>query len=97
MSETMAINLIMVVCLYPFVLIMYALLKNDAAPKKDWYFGVKLTKEQQKAPEVEEICKGYNKQMNRSFLVLLLIPIPMIFIPWFSVFMTFWLGCNLDG
>ena len=92
MSKTMAINLIMVVCLYPFVLIMYALLKNDAAPKKDWYFGVKLTKEQQKAPEVEEVCKTYNKQMRNWFIVLMLIPIPMIFIPWFSVFMSFWLG-----
>lgn len=92
MSEAMAINLIMVVCLYPFVLIMYALLKNDAAPKKDWYFGVKLTKEQQKTPEVEEICKTYNKQMRHWFIVLMLLPIPMIFIPWFSVFMTFWLG-----
>ncbi len=92
MSETMAINLIMVVCLYPFVLIMYALLKNDAAPKKDWYFGVKLTKEQQKTTEVEEVCKTYNKQMRNWFIVLMLIPIPIIFIPWFSVFMSFWLG-----
>ena len=92
MGEAMGINLIMVVCLYPFVLIMYALLKNDAAPKKDWYFGVKLTKEQQKAPEVEEVCNTYNKQMRNWFIVLMLIPIPMIFIPWFSVFMTFWLG-----
>lgn len=92
MSKAMAINLIMVVCLYPFVLLMYALLKNDAAPKKDWYFGVKLTKEQQKAPEVEEVCRTYNQQMRRWIIVLMLIPIPMIFIPWFSVFMTFWLG-----
>lgn len=92
MGEAMGINLIMVVCLYPFVLIMYALLKNDAAPKKDWYFGVKLTKEQQKAPEVEEICKTYNKQMRNWFIVLMLLPIPMIFIPWFSVFMSLWLG-----
>ena len=92
MGEAMGINLIMVVCLYPFVLIMYALLKNDAAPKKDWYFGVKLTKEQQKASEVEEICKTFNKQMRNWFIVLMLLPIPMIFIPWFSVFMSLWLG-----
>lgn len=92
MSETMATGLILVVCLYPFVLIMYALLKNDAAPKKDLYFGVKLNKEQQKTPEVEAICKAYNKQMHLSFAVLMLIPIPMVFVPWFSIFMLLWMG-----
>lgn len=38
MSETMATGLILVVCLYPFVLIMYALLKNEGAPKKKFVF-----------------------------------------------------------
>lgn len=53
---------------------------------------MRLTKEQQKTPEVEQICKDYKKQMNRSILVLMLIPIPMLFVPWFSIFMTLWMA-----
>ncbi len=84
-------NLILILCLYPFVLLMYALVKNEATPKKGIYYGVTLKQEQQKAPEVECITKEYKIQMRRGLWILMLMPLPMIFIPWFSIFMSFWM------
>ena len=80
-------NIILIVCLYPFVLFMYVFLKMDATPKKNMYYGVTLTKEQQQTPQVQRIQKAYNRQMRIGLWILMLLPIPLIFIPWFSIFM----------
>lgn len=88
--EELGTNIILIVCMYPFVFMMYFLLKNDAMDKKGC-FGVRLDKEQQKTPEVEQITKAYGKQMNRILLVLALVPLTLIFVPWFSVSTTGWM------
>ena len=90
-TEIFGTNLILVICLYPFVFLMYFLVKNDGMDKKRGRFGVMLSKEQQKEPEVEQITKEYGKQMNKLLLVLALVPILIIFIPWFSVSTSLWL------
>ena len=84
-------GLILVIILYPFVLLMYFLLKNDATPKKNMYFGVTLDKEQKKDEDVDRIVKEYDKQMKKYLLILTLLPIPLLFIPWFSIFLTGWM------
>lgn len=90
MSDVLVWGSIMTICMYPFVLIMYAMLKSEATPKKGMYYGVTLTKEQAKAPEIIEISKRYNKQMNRTLLWLLVLPIPALIIPWFSIWFVLW-------
>ncbi len=84
-------GLILVICLYPFVFLMYFLLKNDGLSKKNGRFGVSLKKEQQKAPEVEQIVAEYSKQMRRILVILLVVPLPLIFIPWFSIMTSLWM------
>lgn len=86
----MVTNIILLVCVYPFVLFMYVLLKNQLTPRKGLWYGVSLTKEQADTPEVEQVTKKYNKEMRNNLILLLLVPIPAVFIPWFSVFMIFW-------
>lgn len=88
---TLGTGLILMVCVYPFVFIMYFLVKNDGMNKSNGRFGVTLSKEQQKAPEVEQISAEYCKQMKYIFWVLMLTHIPIIFIPWFSIMITFWM------
>lgn len=83
--------LILDVCMYPFVFLMYFLLKNEATPKRNLYFGITLDKEQAGTPKVVEITKTYHKQMRLLFWIMMLAPIPMFFIPWSSVFMSAWL------
>ncbi|MBQ8822603.1 MAG: hypothetical protein IJZ82_08175 [Lachnospiraceae bacterium] len=85
------IALFLVIMLYPFILLMYFLLKNDATPKKNIYFGVTIDKEHKKDPDVEQIVEKYNKRMKHYLWVLLLTPIPLMFIPWFSIFLTGWM------
>lgn len=70
---------------------MYFLLKNDATPKKNIYFGVTLEKEHKKDEDVTAIVARYHKRMKHYLLVAILVPIPLIFLPWFSIFMTGWM------
>lgn len=84
-------GLILVIMLYPFVLLMYFLLKNDATPKKNIYFGITLDKEQKKDEDVLLIVSEYHKQMKHYLWFLLLLPIPLVFLPWFSIFLTCWM------
>lgn len=93
----MVTNIILLVCVYPFVLFMYVLLKNMLTPKKGLWYGVSLTKEQADTPEVAKIAKTYNRQMRGGLAVIMLTPIPAVFIPWFSVFMIFWTIWLLAG
>ena len=85
MSDVLVWGSIMTICMYPFVMIMYGMLTGEASPKKGLYYGVTLNKEQAKAPEIAEITKRYNKQMNRIFLWLMVLPLPALLIPWFSI------------
>ena len=93
----MVTAIILLVCVYPFVLLMYFLIKNESVPKKGLYYGVSLTKEQAGTLEVEQVTKEYNGQMRKSLAVLLVVPLPAIFIPWFSVFLTFWMVWLVAG
>lgn len=90
-------GLMITVCVYPFLFIMYFLVKNEGGVQKSGCFGVTLTKENMKEPEAVKIIKEYNKQMRWTFIVLLLVPLPMLFVPWFSIYLTFWMLWLVGG
>nr|MBQ8252477.1 hypothetical protein [Lachnospiraceae bacterium] len=84
-------GLILCICLYPFVLIMYVLLKNEAEAKNGIYFGVTIPKEYRKAEELERIKECYQKQMKRSLWLMLVFPVPSLFLPWESIVTAVWM------
>lgn len=84
-------GLILCVSLYPFVLIMYALLKNEAKSEKGIYFGVTVPKEHRKNPEIEAITQWYNRQMKHCLWLMLVFPLPALFLPWDSIVMAVWM------
>ncbi len=86
-----AVNIFMVLCLYPFILIMYVLVKNEAMDKDKLLFGVTLTKEQFADATVQAVEKSYRRQMRMWLVILLLMPIPLLFLPWFSIFLSGWM------
>ncbi len=90
MSDVLIWGTVLTICMYPFVLIMYAVLKSEAITHKGLYYGVTLSKEQAKAPEIAEVSKQYNKQMKYTLIWLLVLPIPSLAIPWFSIWFVFW-------
>lgn len=83
-------GLILTICVYPFVAIMFFILKNELAPKHGIYCGVRLTKENAQTPEVERIIADCSRSLKRDFVVLMLMPLPVLFIPWFSISFTVW-------
>lgn len=87
----MAVKIIMTVCLYPVVFLMYFLLKNEGQPKKGMAFGAMLTGSRLQEPEVVEVVKAYNRQMNLLFAALVFLPLPVFFIPWESIVISFWM------
>ena len=87
----LGIKIIMLVLMYPAVFIVYFVLKNESVSAKNIYYGVSLTGEQRKALELQDIDTVYNRRMRNVFLFFLIIPFPALLIPWFSVYITFYM------
>ncbi len=84
-------GLILCISLYPFVLIMYVLIKNEAQSSKGIYFGVTVPKEHRKDPEIGEITAVYNRQMKHCLWLMLMFPVPALFLPWESIVVAVWM------
>ena len=85
------LSIILVVSLYPFIPILYFLLKHEGNnPRKGVYFGVSLDKEQAKISELQHITTEYNRQMKMFLWITLLMSVPMFFVPWVSVNYAYW-------
>ncbi len=81
----------LVVCMYPFILIMYFCLKKEGHdPKKRVYYGVSLSKEQAEDPAVTEIGNTYKKQMKQLLWISFLTSVPVLLIPPFSLAFCYW-------
>ncbi len=87
----MMTTIILLICMYPFAFIMYYILKNEAKQKKGLYFGVKLSSEQASDERIKRIIEKYNRNMRCCFLFILLFPIVMLPVPWFSIAITIWM------
>lgn len=84
----------LVICMYPFLLIMYSVMKREVRPNGNLRFGVTVPKAYLEDAQLLEIVKKYRFWMKLSALILFLIPLPFLFVPYVSVaFMmwTFWL------
>lgn len=89
--------LIILLCAYPAILFVYFFVKMGAAPKKGVHFGVTLTSELAKEQKVKEVTESYHKEMKKWLLVVLLMPLPAMFIPWASVWALYfllWVGVS---
>ena len=84
-------GLILCIGMYPFIFLMYFLLKNEAESKNGIYYGVTVPKEYRGAPEVKEVATAYQKQMKRSLWAMLIAPIPSLFLPWESIVVAIWM------
>ncbi len=87
----MTTYLILWLCTFPFVLFMYAILKNFSAPDKKYIFGVTLNAAMRKDAEVEEITREYKKQMRIWFWIMVIFPALFLWVPHFSILFCIWL------
>ncbi len=78
-------NIILLICLYPILPILYFLLRNEAKPKKNIRLGVTLPYAQLFDPEVDAICAQFRVSLRRTALLLAPWPLACLFLPGFAV------------
>lgn len=84
-------SMILLICMYPMMFIMYFLIKNEATPRKNYFFGASFTREQLKDEALLLVMKQYKRQMRIIFLVMMIAPLIILVIPWTSVSISIWM------
>ena len=84
-------NLMLWACMIWLPWMIYAMLRNEARPKKNIVVGVTLPYEAQADPAVGELLTGYGRELKRITWLSTLVAVPCLFIPRFGVSMTLWL------
>ena len=84
-------NLILAICMYPTLLLMYFIQKGEGKEKMRTLFGVSFSKEWLSDTEKEALEAEYSHSLNRYLLVLAVIPIATLFIPYSSISFSIWM------
>lgn len=84
-------NLIMAVCFYGCLVLVYAELRNQTRHQKGLLLGVTLPEEADALPEVAQTVQTFKKQLNFLCILLILVSIPIFFIKDFSISLTLWM------
>lgn len=75
---------------YPILLMMYFMLRN-AVDKNGYCFGTTLKRELRDDEAIRSIDREYRRKLKISTIILGIIPIPFVFIPYFSISMSLWM------
>ena len=89
--STVTFNIIMLVCMYPLLPIMYFIIRNTAKPKKNLVLGVTLPYDARQDERVDAICRGFKKRLGLVSLVLAVLPVSFYFTKHISVTTTFYM------
>lgn len=84
------LNIIFWLTCYPLIFLMYFLLRN-ARDKNSWCFGVVLSKEWKKDPEVDLIDIEYRKNLKNMMIVFAVLPFFTLVMEHMSILFTFWM------
>jgi len=81
----LAVNIVMLCCLYPILPVLYFTLRNEAKPKKNLRIGVTLPYAHLADVEVEQIAEEYRRRLRSTMLILLPWPLLCFLLPGFSL------------
>lgn len=87
----MTMFLLMGACMYPVLLILYAIMRYYGKLRSGLLFGARMQPGWEREPEVEDICRQFRKEMLIWLLVLAVIPVATLPIPYMSISTSFWL------
>lgn len=87
----MMMFLVMGACMYPVLLILYAIMRYYGKPRAGLLFGAGMQPGWEHEPEVEAIRRRFRKEMLIWLLVLAVVPVVTLPIPYMSVSTSFWL------
>lgn len=87
----MMLFILMGACMYPVLLILYAIMRYYGKPRAGLLFGAGMQPGWEQEPEVEAIRRRFRKEMLIWLLVLAVVPVVTLPIPYMSVSTSFWL------
>lgn len=87
----MMLFILMGACMYPVLLILYAIMRYYGKPRAGLLFGARMQPGWEQEPEVEAIRRQFRKEMLIWLLILAVVPIVTLPIPYMSISTSFWL------
>lgn len=87
----MIVQIILFICMYPVLPVLYFCMKNAGEAKNGYSFGVRMKEKGGMLEEKERIIRDYKRQLKRVLLVLAVLPLPSFLIPYFSIQITIWI------
>lgn len=87
----MVINIIMLICMYPVLPIMYYMLQNESKAKKNLILGVTLPYDARDTDSVTFICKQFKRSLKFACVILGVIPVSFFLVPYDSVVVTLYM------
>ncbi len=84
-------NIILFICMYPILLILYFVYKNQGKSQLHMLFGIRYSQKWLPDDERELLETNYRRSMNRFLLQYSLLPIITLFIPYISINISFWM------
>lgn len=93
-DEKMWLNMMMAVCMYPALLLVYVGMKGASKNQKGKIFGATMKNEwleqEETKQKLEEIRKSYHYHMKTTLIILACMPLLCFVIPYVSIQMTIW-------
>lgn len=87
----MTFNIIMAACMYPALLLLYAVLWAQGKPRAGLLFGARLQEGWTKDTGLEQVGRRFKRQMLIALLALGVIPLGFLLIPYSSICYTLWM------
>ena len=87
----MIMNIIMLICMYPVIFIIYYFLRNVGNKNAKYVFGVSDVKGLRESETVEEINKVYKKQQKNILLVFMVLPVFCFLTKYMSIQILIWI------
>jgi len=84
-------NIIMFLCCYFALPIIYFMMRNEAKAKKNIVIGVTLPYSARISPEVQNILNKFRQNLDKMFIIMTLACFGAFFIPYFSVSFTYYM------
>lgn len=84
----MGLNLLLLVCMYPVLPIMYISMRSEANHAEEYVYGVKIPLFYKNKEEIQAIQTKYDKMLKRITLILAIVPLTIFGIPYFSINFT---------
>lgn len=93
----MLVNILMMACMYPAMLIAYFVMRNEMTTgsnrigKNRFMFGVAMTAGQMADPEIVELTDDFKRRLKKGFIAMAIFPLISFVTPWFSISFTIWM------